>query len=205
MSPSSQPSGASTAPYLGVSTTTLVAFVHAGELYLERMCILAEDGAGIVCATLPPVGAELPLCFRLSTARTAVRCRGKVLAPVATTPAGVALREREGDRAFRAAVGAAIGDSATAVFRMADLEGKRAKRRPRGAAGATAVVGFSVRFVTWQEGGQEAVRRHIAFSQRLREQLAARGEGLVSTSEDERPTLASYFDEGDLSGRAKDW
>ncbi len=191
------------AAQIGVATTTVVAFTHAGKLFLERMNIIAEDGAGVLCAEPPPVGAELQLVFRLSTARQAIRAEGRVEALVATTPAGVELHRRLGDREFKAAIGAAIGDSATAIFRASDLEGSRARRPSR--PPPAAAQGFSVRFTSLDPAGVKAVRRHVGFSLQLRQQLAARGEQLVETAPDERPTLASYFDEGNLSERAKDW
>lgn len=193
-------------PFVGVGTTTAVAFVSAKKLYLERMNVLASDGAGILCAELPEVGEIMPIAFRLSTARELVRCKAEVLEHVPTTPAGLKLRARIGDAAFKSSVGAAIGDSATAIFRVADLEKASAGRRkpPERSATATA-AGFAVRFVEMDEASRAVVVRHVETSRRLGEHLAARGDHMIATTEDEGEQIGALFEEGDLSKRAMDW
>ena len=194
-------------PLIGVATTTPVAFFLEGKIFLERMNVLAEDGAGVLSDVAPPVGTHLQVVFRLSTAREAVRCRAEVLAEVATTPNGVLLRAKLGERAFKAAMGSTIGDSATMIFRTEDLE----KMRPKKAEAADPAVllhraGFCVRFLDLDAHGKELVHNHVETSRRLGEQLAAHGGKLVDLSNDERATMSAMFDDdADLSKKAKDW
>jgi hypothetical protein len=193
-------------PFVGVGTTTAVAFVSAKKLYLERMNVLAVDGAGILCAELPEVGKIMPIAFRLSTARALVRCKAEVLEHIPTTPAGLEVRAKIGDAAFKSSVGAAIGDSATAIFRVADLEKAGAARhQPTGRSATATAAGFAVRFVEMEEASKAIVERHVATSRRLGEHLAARGDHLVATTDDEGEQIGALFDDGDLSKRAMDW
>jgi hypothetical protein len=192
-------------PFIGVATTTQIAFVHDGELYLERMNVLAEDGAGVLCDTLPPVDAVVQVAFRLSTAKSVVRARARVVGHFPTTPAGIVVRDKIGEPAFVSSMGAAIGDSATAIFRMGDLEASRKPKKPSPAAAPSAAPGFALAFVELDEACSGAVRHHVAFSRRLTNKMAARGDQLVSTTEEERDTMAAMFDEGDLSKKAMDW
>lgn len=188
-------------PFIGVATTTQVAFVHHGELYLERMNVLAEDGAGVLSETLPAEETVLPVAFRLSTAEVAVRARARVAGHVPTSPAGLALRERAGEPTSVSSIGAVIGDSATAIFRVGDLEAARVQVAP--ASGPA--TGFALAFIDLSPEQRAAICRHVELSRRLSDKLAARGDRLVSTTEDERATMAALFDEGDLSKKAMDW
>jgi hypothetical protein len=191
-------------PFIGVATTTQIAFVLERKLFLERMNVLAENGAGVLCETLPDEGTLMPVAFRLSTAKELVRARARVLGHFPTTPAGLALRDQIGERAFVSSMGAAIGDSATAIFRMGDLEAAKPKK-PAAPPAPAQVGGFAVEFVEVDEPSREAIRHHVEFSRRLSDKMAARGDHLVSTTEDERDTMAALFDEGDLSKKAMDW
>lgn len=192
-------------PFIGVATTTQIAFVHDGELHLERMNVLAEDGAGVLCDALPGVKSVVQVAFRLSTAKGAVRGRARVVGHTPTTPAGLALRSEIGERAFVSSMGAAIGDSATAIFRLGDLEAAKPKKPAAPAAATATATGFALEFVELDAASREAIRHHVAFSRRLTDKMAARGDRLVSTTEDERDTMVALFDEGDLSKKAMDW
>ena len=196
-------------PRIGVATSTPVAFVIGGELYMERMSVLAEDGAGILCPIAPKLGEIIPVVFRLSTRRDVVRCRGEIVGDVATTPAGMQLHARLGKKAFAKVAMAGMGDSATVMFRLADLE-QRDKRAPDPKAAeppksAEPPPGFSLRFVGLDDAGQEAVRHHVQMSRKMSEQLAMRGEAVVEIGENERRTMQQLLDEPDISKKALDW
>ncbi len=199
-------------PHLGVGTSTPIAFVAGGVLYLERMNVLAEDGAGVMCDVLPKIGEVVPVVFNLSTRREAVRCKGEVLGEVATTPGGLALHQRLGAKAFAKVAMAGMGDSATVMFRLSDLEAQRKPKAPEDPK-AKAVEGkplepprgFCIRFVELGAGGLEAVRHHISTSRRMSEQLAMRGEKVVEIGENERRTMEQLLDERDISKKAMDW
>ncbi len=183
-----------------------MAFCADGVLYLERMSVLAADGAGILCDTPLPKGAVVPLAFRLSTAKQAVRCRGEVLGSVATSPAGLKLHDRLGAQAFAKVATAGLGDSATVMFRLSDLEEQAREQRKPAALPLQPPSGFCVRFVDLDEVGQQAVTHHLQVSRRLSEQLAVRGGRLVEIGENERRTIARLFEEDeDLSKKALDW
>lgn len=196
-------------PAKGVATTTPVAFMAAGMLYLERMNILAEDGCGILCDTLPLIGEEIPLCFKLSTSQSSIRCKARVMALVPTTPAGVKAFEEGGEKGLHAVTGGVTGDSVTMMFRLADLKEAAAKsaapsppapNRPAGKA-----VGFCVRFVDLSGPSKAAVARHLKISRRLSDQLSTRGSSVVSLSEDDRKTMTRIMEDESLSDRARDW
>lgn len=197
-------------PFIGVPTSTQVAFLSQGTLFLERMSVLAEDGCGIFCPVLPRVGDTLQLVFRLSTSPASVRCLARVEGDVPTTPAGLTLKREGGDKALQSAMsGAAPGDSVTMMFRMSDLE-KPAKKpaAPSTAPGAPVqkLAGFSVRFLDLDADGKAAVTKHVNLSRQLSESLSTRGsDKLVSLGEDDRKTLAGAFDVDNLSKKAMDW
>jgi len=191
-------------PFIGVATTTQIAFVHDGKLFLERMNVLAENGAGVLCEVLPAKNSAVTVAFRLSTAKSVVRARARVIGHFPSTPAGLALRDQIGEPAFVSSMGAAIGDSATAIFRMGDLEKAKPKKAPV-TTPPTKAAGFSLQFVEIDDDSRGAIRHHVEFSRRLSDKMAARGEQLVSITEDERDTMAALFDEGDLSKKAMDW
>ena len=210
MPPSPRPAGA-TPPRasIGVPTTSVVAFVSTGVLYLERMSVISEDGAGVLCDALPVEGEELPLCFRLSTHKGTLRARGRVMGHKPTTPAGLSLAQREGDAALHAVTGT-MGDSATMMFRLSDLEKQQGAPKPSGHAAHKAraterAAGFCVRFVDLAPDVAAALARHLRISRRLGDQLSSAGGRVVELSEDDRPGLANLFDEGNLSKRAMDW
>ena len=192
---------------IGVATTTPLAFFWDGKVFLERMSVLAEDGAGVLCELLPPVGTHLQIVFRLSTASQAIRCRAEVLALVPTTPNGVLLRDKVGERAFKAAMGSTVGDSATMIFRTEDMEKLRPK--PRDATDGPHTVsqfGFCIRFLDLDAHGKALVKSHLEISRRLGEQLAAHGGKMVNLGQDERSTMSAMFDDdADLSKKAQDW
>lgn len=200
-------------PFIGVPTTTPVAFLHAGTLYLERMSVLGDDGAGILCTTLPFTGETLQLVFRLSTSAASIRCKARVEGDLPTTPAGLALKREGGDKALQSAMsGAATGDSVTMMFRMSDLEGPRKPSAPPTSSTGTPtaapqkMTGFSVRFLDLDDAAKAAVQKHVALSRQLSESLSTRGgDRLVSLAEDDRKTLAGAFDVDNLSKKAMDW
>jgi len=191
---------------IGVATTTPVAFVAQGKLCLERMNVLAADGAGILAQDLPALGSRLELVFRLSTAREAVRCQAEVMSHLPTTPAGLALRTRRGESAFKAAMGATLDESATMLFRMGDLA-QAARRReltPKAVTGA-ALSGFCVRFVGLDQAARERLSHHLEVARELGQKLMSRGDRLLAIGTDEQATMAAMFDDGDLAAKAKDW
>lgn len=194
-------------PFVGVATTTPIAFVSAGTLYLERMSMLAADGAGILSEHVPAVGEVIPVVFTLSTSKQAIRCQARVAGEVPTTPTGLTLRREIGDGAFFAAVASTGGDSATMMFRLSDFE----KRPPRPAAPppgnrpGQAARGFCVRFVDLSDDGRAAVEKHLRISRQLGDQLARRGDRMVALVEDDRARLSEEKEGDDLSKRALDW
>jgi len=198
---------ASTRPLIGVATTTPLAFFYEGKLYLERMSVLADDGAGVLSTTTPPIGTHLQVAFRLSTAAETVRCRAEVLAALPTTPNGVLLKAKVGERAFKAAMGSTIGDSATMIFRTEDLEKLKPKHQPPADLAPVAKrEGFCIRFLDLDATGKALVHHHLETSRRLGEQLAARGGQRVSVGSDERATMSAMFDDdADLSKKAESW
>lgn len=196
---------------IGVPTTTPLAFYHAGQLELGRMNLLAEDGCGVLSEAPPATGARVQIAFRLSTRRQQIRCQAEVLATLPTTPAGLELRQRGGAQAFKVAMSAAVADSATAIFRVSELERPRrapaapAELGPQVATAGQLPAGFCLRFVDLSATDREHVVAHLRLSRRLSEQLAAREGRLVALGPDERQTMAAYFDEGDLRKKAEDW
>lgn len=194
-------------PNVGVATMTPIAFTANGTLYLERMNLLSEEGAGILCQDLPAVGEILPVIFRLSTAPTPVRCKAEVLASIPTTPSGLSLRTTHGEQAMLAAIGAAsAGDSATMMFRMSDLKPLLSRPPPPPARSTpSALHGFCIRFLDMTKEDKDAVARHVKTSRHLSETLNKRGEQMIAVIDDERATLASAFEDGNLAQRAKDW
>jgi len=190
---------------VGVPTTTPLAFLSAGVLYLERMNILAADGCGVLCEALPLVGEEIPLVFKLSTHKEALRCKGRVEGTIPTTPSGLQLAQTLGEKGLHAATSSSMGDSATMMFRLSELkEMGKAASAPTPSRPVKA-VGFCVRFLDLSTAAQAAVTRHINVSRKLGDQFATRGGGMVSLNEDDRNTLATMFSDGELSNRAKDW
>jgi hypothetical protein len=207
-SPAGRAKGAAPAkPLIGVATTTPLAFFLEGKLYLERMNVLAQDGAGVLSEVVPPIGTHLQIVFRLSTTSDAVRCRGEVLAGVPTTPNGVLLRSKVGERAFKAAMGSTIGDSATMIFRTEDLEKLRPKKTAATQTRQPArQSGFCIRFLDLDAHGAGLVAEHLQISRRLSEQLALHGGKLEGIARNEQATMSAMFDDdGDLSKKARDW
>jgi hypothetical protein len=213
---------ANVTPFFGVATTTPVAFVAQGTLHLERINMLADDGAGILTSVKVSVGEVLPVAFRLSTSKEAIRCRAEVLADIATTPSGLRLRDKVGTQTFVSIATAQLGDSATVMFRLSDLqEQAEAERRakeaaaasPTGAGGAVAAVdaaaalcGISIKFLDLDAVSRQAVERHLRLSRHMSEMLALRGGKMVELGENERKTMSRLLDEeGNLSARALDW
>jgi len=195
-------------PFIGVTTTTPVAFLHQGTLYLERMSVLSEDGAGVFCSVVPAVGDHLQVVFRLSTSGASIRCHAKVEGDVPTTPAGLALRRVGGEKALQSAMsGAAPGDSATMMFRLSDLEALRPPQKAPAPSGVREkATGFSIRFLNLDDEGKAAVKKHVGLSRQMGENLSARGGNrMVSLGEDDRKTLAGAFDVDNLSKKAMDW
>src|SRR5690606_27329626 len=101
---------------------------------------------------------------------------------------------------------AGVGDSATAIFRMADLaDGARRSPvpQPPSAPGASeAPAGLCLRFVDLDEVGRRAVAHHLQTSRQLADRIAAQGGTSVAEA---RLAIADSFHEGDLSRRALDW
>lgn len=195
---------------VGIATTTPIAFVHDGALYLERMSVLSLAGAGVLAETLPSVGMKLEVAFRLSTAAHTCRVSAEVVGHLPTTPQGMALAQKAPDRVLRDVIGKNIGDSATVIFRMGDVERAHAQQspQPRANAGATpsaAPVGFCLRFVAMNPETRKAVSHHIEVSVGLSEQLAVRNGRAEPLVRDEKATLTAMFDDGDLSRKASDW
>lgn len=193
---------------VGVPTTTPIAFQSAGLLYLERMNILAEDGCGILCDTVPLPGEVLPVVFRLSTQKVAIRCRVSVEGSIPTTPGGLKLAQSLGEKGLHAATSSSIGDSATMMFRLDDIkpEPKLRPRTPGDGAPVHKAPGFCARFVDLGKDGCEAVARHLRISQRLADQLSTHaGGGAVTVTDKDRSALTQMFAEEGLSERAKDW
>ncbi|MBI5494330.1 MAG: hypothetical protein HY904_04835 [Deltaproteobacteria bacterium] len=194
--------------FVGVPTTTPVAFQSAGLLYLERMNILSEEGCGILCDSVPIIGEIIPLVFRLSTQKRTLRCRARVEAAIPTTPAGVKLAAELGEKGLHAATASTMGDSATMMFRMEDLQRaaveaqKPVQKSTRPVGKAT---GFAVSFVDLDKDARDLVAAHIRISRRLSDQVARQGGASSSLAEDDRSTLKSMFDEDGLSDRARDW
>jgi hypothetical protein len=187
----------------GVATSTLVAFEHGGKLHLERMSLLAEDGAGVLCEMLPPVGTTFAIAFRLSTAPASITGRAEVIGHVPTTPAGLALQKKLGDKALPSILAAASDDSATTIFRMSDLP--RPQTRKSAApppTGPEQSRGFALRFVALEGDGKQRVEHHVRTSRQLSERLEAQGSRGEAA---ERPRIAETFHEGDLAKRALDW
>lgn len=198
--------GNSAPPAVGVPTTTPIAFLWEGALYLERMNILAFDGAGILCDEIPPIGTVLPVVFRLSTAKAVTRCKAEVLGTLPTTPAGLTLRQKHGDKALPAITGAGVSDSATAIFRLSDL--KPAPAPPPGQSAGpeeghiVQATGFCLHFLELSAEGKAAIKHHLTTSKQLADRLAAQGMRSIT---EERLAIADTFTEGDLSRRALDW
>ncbi|MEW5855114.1 MAG: hypothetical protein AB2A00_40435 [Myxococcota bacterium] len=196
-------------PFLGVSTTTPLAFQSAGLLHMERMSILSAEGAGILSEHVPPTGEVIPVVFTLSTSRESIRCQARVEGDVPTTPAGLSLRREVGEKAFHAAVGATLGDSATMMFRLSDYEKKPepkpAPSSPARAGAPQQARGFCIRFLDLTPEARAAVEKHLRISRQLGEQLARRGDRMVSLSEDDRALLSEDRGGDDLSKRAMDW
>ncbi len=192
---------------VGVPTTTTLAFRFNETLYLERMSVLSAEGAGVLSEMIPPKGTEITVIFRLSTAESATRCRAVVRGNIPTTPGGLRLRAKAGDKVLPAITGAGISDSATAIFRMGDLEPSsapsvgvgRSHSRPES---GRAAVGFSIEFLDLDPTGRGAVDHHIETSQFLADRLAAQGGRSVK---DDRLAVSETFHAGDLSKRALDW
>lgn len=195
--------------HLGVPTTTPVAFTSAGVLYLERMNLLAEDGCGILCDTLPLEGEDIPLCFKLSTHPTALRCKARVLATVPTTPAGIKAFKEHGDQGMHAVTGGVTGDSVTMMFRLADIKPDTPRHtgphQANVARQVTKAVGFCVSFLDLAGPNKAAVARHLKISRRLSDQMATRGGNVVSLTDDDRKTMTRIMEDESLSDRAKDW
>ena len=198
-------------PFIGVATTTPIAFMSSGVLSLERMAVLSEEGCGVFCVELPLQGSTLQVVFRLSTGAHSVRCDARVEALFPTTPGGLELRARLGEREFNAVISSNPGDSATMMFRMADLESAHQQKKPQKPvqaprpSGPGRAPGFCLRFVNLDEKGKAAVARHVKISRQTGELLSRRGEGMVQLGEDDRKTLASAFDVDNLSKKALDW
>ena len=116
-------------------------------------------------------------------------------------------RDKVGERAFKAAMGSTVGDSATMIFRTEDMEKLRPK--PRDATDGPHTVsqfGFCIRFLDLDAHGKALVKSHLEISRRLGEQLAAHGGKMVNLGQDERSTMSAMFDDdADLSKKAQDW
>jgi hypothetical protein len=192
-------------PALGVVTTTPVAFLLRGELHLERMNMISEEGAGVLCPFVPEVGDELSIAFRLSTSEVTLRCHAQVVGGAPTTPAGITLRREKGEAQYKAVMSEASRESATSIVRIADLQPSPKTKAQTPGENAAKQSGFALRFVDLSAAGRQQVARHIRISRRISDQMAAHGGALVELEEDERPTLSSFFDEGDLSRKALDW
>lgn len=191
-------------PFIGVPTTTPVAFLHSGKVHLERMAVLGEDGAGILAPVALPVGETLEVVFRLSSSSVSVRAAAVVEGDVPTTPAGLQLRAKLGDQALKAALGGTPGDSATMMFKLSDLDVVQKQSKAQAYAGKA--TGFCIRFTGLDDAGKAAVAHHIKTSRALGDQMGAQGGSAVALAEDDRKTLAvSAFDSGDISKRAMDW
>lgn len=196
----------------GVPTTTAVAFLFAGELHLERMNAIAFDGAGILAPIKPEIGAVFPVVFRLSTAEQAIRCTVKVLRHIPTTPAAVhAGASERGDTLLGAiATSGGVSDSATAIFRMSDVDRMALIKKSKPgvwerATPVTAPEGFCVQFVELSSVSGNArtiIEDHIRTSTALADRLAAQQGQLMAL---DRSGVADMFDAGDLSQRALEW
>ena len=191
-------------------TTTPIAFAvakAAGEarMFLEKMNILSVQGCGVLCHEPPAVGAVLRVVFRLSTSHDATRCRAEVVGAVPTTPAGWVIHSKrvaKGDAPLAHIPAGGISDSATAIFRMADLapSPKPPSADPLPRVGIA--QGFCLRFVDLDDAGRAAVEHHLRTSRALADRLAAQGGRSAAA---DRLAIAETFHEGDLSKRALDW
>jgi len=187
---------------IGLPTTTWIAYFADGELSLEQMNVLAGDGCGVRCGASPPLGTIFDIAFRLSTSKETVRAKGEVLGHLPTTPAGLKLRDKLGERAMPAIMSAGAADSATTIFRLDDIKPPTAAAQPKRPKKVTELRGFCLRFLEVDDDGEQAIAHHLRTSKMLADRLAAQaGRSL----QDERLAVADTFHEGDLSKRALDW
>jgi hypothetical protein len=189
-------------PFIGVATTTPIAIATEAALVLEPMNVLAEDGCGVPSDAVVMIGKTVSVAMRLSTAKRTIRCTAKVLGDVATTPAGLSLRDKLGQAALSEAM--SFGGSATAIVSRADLEKMRAAAaQPKAEKpfhSKPAPAGFCLRFVDLKPDDLALVQHHIRASRELEAKAAI---GNAQASMDRKIGLA--FDDPKLSQKASDW
>ena len=181
--------------FIGVPTTTDIAFSHAELVHLERMSIVSNDGCGVLTDAVIPLGATFPIVFRLSSAVATVHCKARVLAHTATTPAGLIVLQKLGQQAFDAAMD--VGESATRVVRLDQLPKQAPLSTPSGAA----KNGLCLQFSDLDTLSKAVLDAHLQMSQK---KLAA--EPAAGAKWRNHADIATLFDEdSNLSDRAKDW
>lgn len=189
-------------PFIGVATTTQIALATDAGLVLEPMNVLSEEGCGVPSDAPVTVGKTVSVALRLSTAKQTIRCSAKILGDVATTPAGLALRDKLGHAAFHDAM--SLGSSATAIVSRADLEKMRAAaaqpKAEKPFQSKPAPEGFCLRFVDLKAEDLALIQHHIRASRELEAKAAI---GNAQASMDRRIGLA--FDDPKLSEKANDW
>jgi hypothetical protein len=197
--------------FIGVATTTPIACLIDGALLLEPMNVISEEGCGVPTTTPASIGKTVAIAFRLSSSKRTIHCKAKVEGELATTPAGLALRDTHGDDAFAAAM--SLGSSATSIVRREDLERmakakQAAQQKDQSAVDKTfptAVskrppAGLCLRFVDLSSDDAAHVKEHIRASREIEARLAIAG---AQESSDRKMGL--FFDDPKLSDKANEW